>query len=1047
MSGHTSKSEEKENEWYREYEKQQAELVQRRFELFKKQMAKDPFGMLFGKAVERSINPWASLNWLLASKAGKEGAAGEAASTKDQPLGSDKAMPSTNAAKSSESPGQTSTKEQQVGGTVRAHSTSSQNHESTSTATRPNVDTANTPILIEDYEIDPITLRKVHKIHKEPSPPRASINAAVDIPVKTFEDGMSRSFLLSRKHDAIGTAEQIPSKPSNEFKPITPSKVVEKMSSARPSGQTWLAHEGFGERPLATEDKGLVPSSGPLGTEMISPAKASPTKLENSLDRYLRSTADEPKLGNRDKTSRQLLDYRAGVNRAEDIDLLRASDVRASYGHVAKSGTETDAEKQERRRRIEADYQKRLQSLETQYAEELAAEEAREARAKAEAVNAEDEPGITPQGLEASYLNEISSQEPQVAKTEPWAFDLSSRGPETLYQREMDNRMQSQENSYARNLEAASMQKDINDSDVNTRKVRFAGAKGKIREILLRQIRKDETLATWLRIAKGDCSVPPSSNVGNKKREAAEQALAEEVKVQKAAMAAIENRKTVDSSKGASAMQHMQRGEGDMSANVHEFGGRDRWYKNKAPHAVKDQAQRLRDRDLIREIRGIYEDAYGTIDTKHRQVSKSPYEEKPNLEVSQAVEQYENELGPDTQGLNVTRGSVEAGPIAKSANGAMAEAGEKAQEEMMSPSKKLSSDAHESGLNEEAPTALSQALHGGEHQSPEALAKRWEEEEQKLHNEIREAKDLIYKARTTISTLEKLDTLLGASKTNEQYTLQTLRAAEEAFRHAKISGRKSNETAYRVTVPESTAESPSAPLGESPTLPAPTMYKILAYDPSTEKISIATTTSSSASPNEAPLSVSEALSRLSSPARFLPYFPALRLAGYEIASGSGDVLVFKKVRDAAAAAAPTDEAVLDDLAPVHVDVNGNRIQTSKLTSPTPSNVTQDAVFSPVLSTSPSGSSAPSPPSRLAPPNSTDKVRREEAVFSGSQQYHWNKHRHDGAKRHKSSKGRVRRAAKRVLWVGVWTAGCCYAVGVVAEYFRTGGASGLGPQGF
>ncbi|WEW59353.1 hypothetical protein PRK78_004823 [Emydomyces testavorans] len=42
---------------------------------------------------------------------------------------------------------------------------------------------------------------------------------------------------------------------------------------------------------------------------------------------------------------------------------------------------------------------------------------------------------------------------------------------------------------------------------------------------------------------------------------------------------------------------------------------------------------------------------------------------------------------------------------------------------------------------------------------------------------------------------------------------------------------------------------------------------------------------------------------------------------------------------------------------------------------------------------------------------------------------------------------LRKAFRRAFFAGVITGGTCYAIGVVAEYFRTGGQDGLGPRGF
>lgn len=76
--------------------------------------------------------------------------------------------------------------------------------------------------------------------------------------------------------------------------------------------------------------------------------------------------------------------------------------------------------------------------------------------------------------------------------------------------------------------------------------------------------------------------------------------------------------------------------------------------------------------------------------------------------------------------------------------------------------------------------------------------------------------------------------------------------------------------------------------------PEPTVYKVLAYDPTMQSISIAET--SSIVPDTATaLTPAEVLLRLSNPTKFFPHFQELQAAGYEIVSGSADILVFRKV--------------------------------------------------------------------------------------------------------------------------------------------------------
>ncbi|KAI9811284.1 MAG: hypothetical protein M1826_003260 [Phylliscum demangeonii] len=84
-------------------------------------------------------------------------------------------------------------------------------------------------------------------------------------------------------------------------------------------------------------------------------------------------------------------------------------------------------------------------------------------------------------------------------------------------------------------------------------------------------------------------------------------------------------------------------------------------------------------------------------------------------------------------------------------------------------------------------------------------------------------------------------------------------------------------------------------------LPSPAIYKILVYNASKKKVTSAIATSTfavntlSGSKAEEVLSPAEIFPRLRSPAKFLRHVGLLRDDGFEMVSGQGDVLVFKKV--------------------------------------------------------------------------------------------------------------------------------------------------------
>jgi hypothetical protein len=232
--------------------------------------------------------------------------------------------------------------------------------------------------------------------------------------------------------------------------------------------------------------------------------------------------------------------------------------------------------------------------------------------------------------------------------------------------------------------------------------------------------------------------------------------------------------------------------------------------------------------------------------------------------------------------------------------------------------------------------------------------------------------------------------------------------------------------------PAATGELSSAP-NEPPAAtpsPEPTLYKILAYDPNMQIIKMAETTSIVSDTSSA-LTPAEVLLRLSNPAKFFPHFQPLQSQGYEIASGSGDVLVFRKVRDGSPTAS---------LQPGATSTASSVSQGRKVINPIDG---MQSVPQPVTGNfaSPTGFVNHDLPSDHPFISGID-VRREEPIFSG-RRTEWQ----DG----EGNKGEIGRRSKKVgrgLLVGAaWVAACSYAVGVVAEFFKTGGSDGKGPVGF
>jgi len=201
----------------------------------------------------------------------------------------------------------------------------------------------------------------------------------------------------------------------------------------------------------------------------------------------------------------------------------------------------------------------------------------------------------------------------------------------------------------------------------------------------------------------------------------------------------------------------------------------------------------------------------------------------------------------------------------------------------------------------------------------------------------------------------------------------------------------------------------------------PTLYKVLVYDPTMQCIDVAETTSV-VPDSSTPLTPAEVLLRISNPAKFLPLFGPLQAQGFEIVSGAGDILIFRKVREAVPQTAQSDTLTAPAAAPTisrpainPIDMTGGprdyTIAADRFASPT-GFVNYDL-----------------PPPRF---KSNIDVRREEPVFSGS-------------KEQPNREGK-KSLPKRLAIGALWVAGASYSLGVVGEYFRTGGTDGKGPKG-
>ncbi|EED18292.1 conserved serine-threonine rich protein [Talaromyces stipitatus ATCC 10500] len=206
--------------------------------------------------------------------------------------------------------------------------------------------------------------------------------------------------------------------------------------------------------------------------------------------------------------------------------------------------------------------------------------------------------------------------------------------------------------------------------------------------------------------------------------------------------------------------------------------------------------------------------------------------------------------------------------------------------------------------------------------------------------------------------------------------------------------------------------------------------RILAFDCASSQVVCAEATSSMHT-GEPIRHTADVLLRLNNPAKFLPYFAKMKADGYEIVSGGGDVLIFRKtVTNGSVQPAGFDGFTLD----------GKEIPDT------------DAPI-------PEKGDSPPQLSLDKDPSKSRLVHRQEIVFTGGPP-NWSPYEPPSSNpvagtiepqptetSTRSPFSRLGRGLRRIVLSGVATAGTFYAIGVVCEYFVTGGQDGLGPEGF
>ena len=572
-SGHPSLDSQKDNgaeDWYTRWERQQRE----KFEALKKKIDQDPLGALFGKS-----NKW--LGWTaetLKNGATKSGEQANVVKKKAEDFSKAKKVMKNNSY-----PMTMKGSEGLSNQGLSDHALISEKAEES------------------EYEIDPITLRKVPKSTKPAAPLKGTVakdtQKTSDIPVKTF-------------------------KPA----PRTTSMPVKGTSSTQVDD--WLAREGFGSSQHASKPM----SSSEYGTSVGPKMPAS--KIQTSLDRQLQDKSPDV------KESDVTLEYDSKEKKDEDVDLLQPSDVRASVVKEGQPAKDLCLFHYACCQALEDRYERQQQWLEEERKrDEYHAYDVEFLRKKA-AGGSSAEPTIGSEAIKAindRYLEELSGISAHTGKpSSPYATSLSEIakfGELSTFVDDNVRRIHSKMLPMKTQLSlmkaefVALRQKWL--EETRELKVKKAQEEAKLLET---EIKAQKAAMEAAEVYRADgCMAPNVPEFASKKVVSPTKATkvyvldhGGEGDLMYGADGCMAPIITEFASKKATKVYVLDHGgEGDLSPTVVQFASRDRWYKRKAPHAnceMDAKWQKLvKDEMLVREIRGIYEDMYGVIDTKHRQ--------------------------------------------------------------------------------------------------------------------------------------------------------------------------------------------------------------------------------------------------------------------------------------------------------------------------------------------------------------------------------------------------------------------------------------------
>ena len=209
-------------------------------------------------------------------------------------------------------------------------------------------------------------------------------------------------------------------------------------------------------------------------------------------------------------------------------------------------------------------------------------------------------------------------------------------------------------------------------------------------------------------------------------------------------------------------------------------------------------------------------------------------------------------------------------------------------------------------------------------------------------------------------------------------------------------------------------------------------YCILAYDPTKQDVVISQTTSRAPTSQDKPMLLTEALAAVDKPGKFLTELVKLHNDGFVVVTATHDTVVVKKA-SAVEDAQDKDDAYSGKCAGrLHAETEPvvPKVPLEEIRYQPEDNAGQ--MQEETVSSAPKASNKEE---KKGSTSSDNKIRREEAVFSGLSGKNWqtanNARAIKGHKRGTKGSGKV----KHVIVTGTITAACCYAVGVMSQMMQ------------